>query len=74
MVYGILIFVFAFGLLFGLEILSYYLFDSPLPFLFFLIFMGLSGSVYMMAKERVESERFNEQRLVDTLRHNNEMI
>ena len=72
MVYGILIISGAFGSLLGLMILSYYLFDSAVPFGFLLSFVGLTGCVYLMAKDKVESERFNEQRLVDELRRNYE--
>lgn len=72
MLYGILMLGGFFGSLLGLMALSYYLFDSGLPFAFLLIFTGFTGAVYMTAKDKVESERFQEQRLVDELKRNYE--
>lgn len=45
--------------------LSYYYFDSPIPF--FLLLFGLTGlsGIFMIAKEKVDRERMNEQHHID---------
>ena len=51
----------------GLLSLSYHLFDSTVPAFMFMGFCGFVYGVYMLALEKVEAERREEQRLVDKL-------
>ena len=51
----------------GLLSLSHHLFDSTIPAFMFMGFCGFVYGVYMLALEKVEAERREEQRLVDKL-------